>query len=71
MIGYYTVEAIGIKLFGNWRYGFYFQIFFLGLLTNIFLLTPDKTFDRNYLRTNITREFIKNNIVLDYELFFL
>ena len=68
MIGY-TVEAIGIKQFGNWRYGFYFQIFFLGLLTSIFLLTPDKTFDRNYKRTNITREFIKNNIVPDDELY--
>ena len=66
MIGY-VIEAICIKKFNNWRYGFYLQCFLLLFSTVIFLLIPDKVLSRNYKRTNLTRELIKNNIKITPE----
>jgi MFS family permease len=61
MLGY-AIEAIGIRLFNTWRFGFYFQCVVLIGITALFLLTPDKTFSTHYKRTNLTREFIQNGI---------
>jgi len=66
MIGY-AIEAVCIKKFNNWRYGFYLQCILLLFSTVVFLLIPDKFLSRNYKRTNLTREFIKNNIKITPE----
>lgn len=68
MVGY-AIEAVGIRKFGNWRFGFYFQCVALISSTAVFLLTPDKTFSRNYKRTDITRMLIKAKVNPSEELY--
>ena len=67
LIGY-AFEGFCIKKFNNWRYGFYIQCILLIISIIVFLLSPDKFFSRNYKRTSLTREFIKNNIVITPEI---
>ena len=68
MLGY-AIEAIGVRQFENWRFGFLFQCIALISSTIIFFLTPDKFFSRNYKRTNLTRKLIQEKATPSIELY--
>ena len=56
----YILEACSIKYYNSWEGGFFFQIFFICVLSAILFLTPDKFFERNYRHSESTQEEIEN-----------
>ena len=56
----YLIEACSIKYYNSWEGGFFFQIFFICVLSGILFLTPDKFFERNYRHSESTQEEMEN-----------